>query len=305
MARSVVWILIIGVLTVAAPVAAQELPPGYCDIHPTDPACRGGGPGGGGGGGSEVPTPMWWGAAEPVGSVCADGSPRPSYLQRLVWTAGPLEGAYVHQSQFTPTPGPGDPVPGGPPGAVFAADGYVYRIVCAAATITDDVWVEARRRMAPVELQRDPAIRGLAGLDTRVWYSGQTQVQPFRLPWVDPSTGVSWVLEARAWIARLVWDFGDGAAADVRALVFEDAVVAAGSEADPAAGHIYEVSSAEFGLVDGFPFVFSATWVGEYRWSSDGGSTWSPYVPMTNSFTDVAGIDYEVIQVRSVITAAG
>ncbi len=303
MADRLLLVLIV-LLGVTSTAAVRGTPPGFCDLFPRHERCQGGGPGGGGGG-SGTPTPMWWGAAEPVPSACADGSPRPAYLQRLVWTSGPLEGSYVHQTHFTPTPGPGDPVPGGPPGAVFSADGYVYRIVCAAASITDDVWVEARRRMAPVQLERDPVVRGLSGLDTWVWYSGQVQVDSFRLPWVDPATGVGWVLEARAWIARFAWDFGDGTVVDLHAPRFDDAVGVAGSETDPAAGHVYEVSSGGFGFSEGFPFVFFATWQGEYRWSSDGGNTWSPYVPMANSFTDAAAIDYEVIQIRSVITDAG
>jgi hypothetical protein len=248
---------------------------------------------------------MWWGPVEPVGSACTDGTPRPAYLQRLIWTAGPLEGAYVHQTHFTPTPGPGDPVPAGPAGAVFAADGYVYRTVCVAVAITDDVWVEARRRMAPVELERDPALRGLAGLETWVWYSGQVQVEPFQLDWVDPTSGAVWVLEARAWIGRFGWDFGDGTVAVVPAGSYDQAPTASGSEDAPAAGHVYETSSGDAGFADGFPFVFFATWQGEYRWSSDGGSSWSAFVPMVNTFTDTAAIAYDVIQVRSVITTTG
>lgn len=305
MARVVVWGLAIALLVPHGAFAQSDTPaPGVCEFDPDHPACRGGGPGGGGGG-QEVPEPMWWGPIEPVGSACSDGSPRPAYLQRLVWTAGPLEGAYVHQSHFTPTPGPGDPVPGGPPGAVFAADGYVYRTRCVSVSVTDDVWAEARRRMSPVELERDPAVRGLAGLETWVWYSGQVQVEPFRIDWVDPSTGAAWMLEARAWIGRFVWDFGDGTVAAVRADTYASAVEASGSHNDPAAMHVYEVSSGQAGYVDGFPFVFSASWQGEFRWSSDGGSTWSLPAPMSNTFTDTAAIAYDVVQIRSVITGTG
>lgn len=248
---------------------------------------------------------MSWGAASPNRSTCPTGEPRPEYTQRLVWTEGPLAGSYVHDSQFAGSPGPGDPVPGGPPGAVFAADGYVYRFVCAAVEVTDDVWVEAVRRMTPVDLEKSPGVRGLTGVETWVWYSGQVQVEPFQLDWIDPVTAVPWVLEARAWVGELAWSFGDGQAERVVVGVFDDAPASAGTQASPAGAHVYETSSAEAGYVDGYPFDFAATWQGEYRWSADGGSTWSPWVPMTNSFTDTVALTYEVAQVRSALTGSG
>lgn len=243
---------------------------------------------------------MVWGISDPLESSCPGDPPRPQYLQLLVWNSGPLTGLLVEQSQFSGL-GPGDAVPGGPAGAVFAADGYVYQWVCASIDAALEVWAEALRRMEPVALHKSPDTGGITGLETWVWYDGDPTVDPFQLAWTDPATGVTWTLEAWAWIATFAWDFGDDATVLASAAAFDDALVAAGSVDDPAGTHTYRSTSDEAGHEAGYPFGFDATWIGEWRWSSDGGASWSAVVPMVGTFTDTATVGYDVVQVRSLL----
>lgn len=243
---------------------------------------------------------MAWGAYDPLDSVCEGDPPRPQYLQLLVWVTGSRAGQLVHQSDLGGM-APGDAVPGGPAGAVFAADGYVYQWVCASIDAADDVWEEAVRQMQPVALHKNPDTGGITGLETWVWYDGDPTVDPFQLAWTDPATGVVWTLEAWAWISAYEWSFGDDSSITSAAPAFADALAAAGSESDPAGTHVYRSTSTEAGHEDGYPFTFDATWVGEWRWSADAGATWSVTVPMTGTFTDTVTIDYQVVQVRSML----
>lgn len=274
-------------------------PPAVCDVQPWLVVCDGHGDPAPGPGAEGQPR-MDWDAAEALSSVCDTAPPRPRFLQRLVWQTGPLGGEWVHVSHF-PGRASGDPVPGGPPDAVFAADGFVYRFECVSASFGADVWAEARRRMDPVFAEHDPFVRGLTGLETRVWYSGDAVVEPFRMVWSDPGSGITWTVEAWAWIRDFRWDFGDGTARSRAATSVDRVGAAQGSSAAPAATHVYQATSRSTGFEDGFPFVFSATWTGEYMWSSDSGATWSAAVPMANTFTDLASTSFEVVEIRSAI----
>jgi hypothetical protein len=184
---------------------------------------------------------------------------------------------------------------------MFAADGYVYQWVCASVDAATDVWEETLRRMQPVTLHKNPDTGGLTGLETWVWYDGDPTVDPFQLAWTDPATGVPWTLEAWAWITTFEWDFGDENTVLAEAAVYEEARSAAGTEDDPAGTHTYRSTSVDAGHEGGYPFTFDATWIGEWRWSSDGGVSWSATVPMVGTFTDTASLAYEVVQVRSVL----
>ncbi len=299
--RALVATIGIAILTVA-PAAAQSS--GGCDLIPGAETCQGGGQGGGSGGAEDPDAGLGefgWGPVEPLLTVCGTDPLRPQYLQRLVWSTGPLAGTYVTADDFAGSWGPGDAVPGGPAGAVFAADGFVYRWICTDPGIAADVWAETTERMSPVGVVKNPDVSGLTGLETWVWLGTDPTVAPFRLAWTDPATGFGWVLEAWAWTATLSWSFGDGTAATLAAAGLDDARAVAGSESDPAATHTYRTSSAGAGLADGYPLTVTAVWVGEYRWSADGGTTWSLPVPMSGSFTDTATITYPVLQVRSAL----
>lgn len=282
-------------------LGSQEIQPGVCDLAPWLTECEGGGSA------DPAPSPdpgeparMEWAGAEALGSVCASSPPRPRYFQRLVWQTGTNAGQWVHSTDFPSNPGPGDSVPGGP--GVFAADGFVYRFLCVSATFGEDVWAEARRQMDPVVAEHDPYVRGLTGLDTRVWYSGDGHVEPFLLSWTDPASGITWTVEAWAWIRLFRWDFGDGTVRVRTASTPSAVAIAQGSPENAAATHTYQTTSFSNGFEEGFPFVFEATWIGEYRWSSDGGAIWSPVAPMANTFTDLAAITFEVVEVRSTLT---
>ena len=281
----------------------QDVPPDICDLAPWLTECTGGGSG------DPTPAPnpadparMEWAGAEPLASVCPTSPPRPRYFQRLMWQTGPNAGQWVHSSDFPTSPGPGYSVPGGPAGAVFAADGFVYQFLCVSASFGDDVWAEARRQMERVTAEHDPYVRGLTGLETFVWYSGDAHVEPFLLAWTDPSAGITWTVEAWAWINRFSWDFGDGTVRIRTATTPSDLPSAQGTPDRPAASSTYETTSKSSGFEGGFPFAFQGTWIGQYRWSADGGATWSASVPMANAFTDVATVDFEVVEVRSTLT---
>lgn len=297
--------LTLGLVYWGLPSAAQE-PPGICDLLPGAEICNGGGTDpGGGGGAEEEPSSYAWGAVEPLLSSCADDPPRPQYLQRLVWGSGPNAGEYVTLGDFDLILGPRDPVPGGPPGAVFAADGFAYRWVCSSLDIAADIWAQAQRFMDPVTVDKNPSVSGLTGLETWAWYDGDPTVQPFQLVWTDPSTGFSWTLEAWAWMGNMTWEFGDGDVHVESAGDLAEAASVSGTEYQPAATHTYRTTSADAGYTGGYPFSFAATWVGEYRWSGDGGGSWSGTAPMSGSYTDSAAIAYEVLQVRSALVADG
>lgn len=274
-------------------------PPALCDLQPWLVICEAEGgtePGTGG------QVRMAWDGTEALSSVCPTSPPRPRYLQRLIWQSGPRSGEWVHVSHF-PGSASGESVPGGPPGAAFAADGFVYRFECVSATFGTDVWAEARRRMDPVSAEHDPLVRGLTGLATRVWYSGDATVDPFQMIWTDPASGITWTVEAWAWIRDFRWDFGDGTVRG-RAAPSLDAVAATqGSRGSPATTHTYRWTSQKSGFSDGYPFTFSATWTGEYTWSSDGGTTWSAISPIANTFTDTATTPFEVVEIRSALAS--
>ena len=281
-------------------------PPGICEIrNPGSARCNGSGtnPGGGGSGGEDEEDlgDFAWGAVEPLDTVCGSDPARPQYLQRLVWASGPNAGDFVTPDDFGVAVGTGDQVPGGPPGVVFAADGFVYRWVCSSLDIGADVWAATQERMADASVDTSPSVAGLTGLETWTWFGGDPTVQPFQLVWTDPATAFTWTLEAWAWTGELSWDFGDGEVHVESADGLVAAVAAAGTQADPAAAHTYRTTSTDAGFGGGYPFAFSATWVGEYRWSSDGGLSWSPTVPMIGSFNDTATVDYEVLQIRSTL----
>ncbi len=299
---SVIGLLAFGIacLLSSHAIAMLQAPPGICELLPGAETCNGGGSEQRGGKEAD-PGTFAWGAVEPLTRPCRTEPARPQYLQRLVWASGPSAGTYVTADDFGGGYGSGSRVPNGPAEVVFAADGYAYRWVCSSRDIDADVWAEATERMDDAAVTKNPVVSGLTGLETWAWFDGDPTVQPFQVTWTDPATGFTWTLEAWAWMRDMTWSFGDGEVHVESARGLDEALAVAGTVDNPAAVHTYRATSADAGFDDGYPFEFSATWVGQYRWSADGGGTWSAPVPMTGSYTDTAAIAYQVMQIRSAL----
>lgn len=75
-----------------------------------------------------------------------------------------------------------------------------------------------------------PPGEGVTGLETWLWYEGPQTLQ------VGPVGLDGWSVTATAEIERIVWDTGDGMSVSA---------ARAGSEADPAATHVYERKSGD------------------------------------------------------------
>ena len=267
MARVAVWILSLTFASagLASAAAAQDLP-GRCDLQPWLPMCDGGG-GTDPGDPESVEGDMVWGAYDQLTSVCPGTPPRPQYLQRLVWATGPNAGTHVHTSDVPGSFGPGDPVPNGPVGAVFAADGYVYRWVCSDPSVAEDVWEEARELMLPIENREEPA-RDRPDRSRNVGVvlrPDHRRAVPGRL---DRSSDKCRLDSGSESVDRHspMGEMGDGEIITAAATVFAEGAEGGGTEANPAGTHTYRTTSAQFGFVDGYPFTFEATWVGEFRW---------------------------------------
>jgi hypothetical protein len=142
---------------------------------------------------------------------------------------------------------------------------------------------------------------GLTGLETWLWYSGETTIGPIEVSWSDPTVGVVFEVEGRAWTATLRWVTGDGGDVSTRAEGFGEAAAVGGSVDDPAGRYVYETSAADAGFEGGYPVEMSLGWVGEWRTRTVGGS-WGPWQPMTNTYLDVFTGSYDVWQIRSVLT---
>jgi hypothetical protein len=141
-----------------------------------------------------------------------------------------------------------------------------------------------------IGLNPSPAVRGLTGLDTWLWYEhAGDDPEPsielhLRVP--DPANGVVYDVTATAHAGEFVWDMGVG----------PDGVYASttpGSPADlpdtAAAIHLYEVKGT-------YPVTMTVTWTGSYSY---------PEFTGTNPFADVdlvATEAYPVAEVRTYIT---
>ncbi len=300
--RVAATLAILGALTTNA--AAQEPPPSnsICDLYPEREECVAEDSGDGDSDVDDAATNDYtkdWGPGTVLNDPCETDPPVPKVFQFLVWTQGPLAGQTVYTGDVGALIGIGDHIPFAPPDAFVGADGFSYRTVCVDMSITVDVAEEVERRRSDPGFDKDPAVQGLTGLDTWVWYQADPQVRPFGLEWIDPATGVTVQLEAWAWITDFTWTFGDGGTATTHAALYEHAPDAAGSHDTPAGTHVYETTSSQAGFPDGYPVSTQVTWIGEWRWRT--GDAWSIPIPMATTITARFDTIYPVIQIRSVL----
>lgn len=125
----------------------------------------------------------------------------------------------------------------------------------------------------------NPPGEGVTGLETWLWYEGSTSLR------AGPVSLDGWTVTATAEVERIVWDMGDGTSVSA---------TGAGSEAEPAATHVYERKS------DGEPYTVAVT----VRWHGTAeitgyGVTLSEDL---GSVTPGGSRAYDVYEVRSVLT---
>lgn len=188
--------------------------------------------------------------------------------------------------------GSGDEVPGAPPQhdgdpAIFAADGLAYDSACV-GTGTVDIGSEVSRRLPAFGFGHNPEVDGLVGLETWVWYEGDTAIPVFGMTWTDTLTGIPMELEAHAYITEYVWDFGDGTE-----LTRHDPGSGDNLPATASAKHIYE-------SVGDYTVTVTATWQGEYRIRPVGGTWPATWTLITNNPTPNESLPYVVRQIRAV-----
>jgi len=261
--------VLVWALTTVSPAAAD--PP--CDLFDDIARCEGGG--GGGGGEPDPSEPPYYFEPWVYRGVC-DWSDALLYERLKIWTDG---SGLVEVERVCVDPGEGE-------------DEAWDELVEAIEALSDPRW----------ESSPDNAIGpGLTGLDTWLWYSGQTQIGPVDATWADPVVGVVFEVQGRAWSGELAWSPGTGDVIDRSVTTFEEAAEAGGSKADPVETYMYEVSAADAGHEGGYPVEMSILWVGEWRTRVVGG-VWSAWSPMPNTYLDTFNGTYDVWQIRGVLT---
>lgn len=171
----------------------------------------------------------------------------------------------------------------------------------------DEVWDDLEDAVEALsdarwEASPDNAVGpGLTGLETWLWYSGETRVGPLFVTWTDAGTGVVFEAEGRAWTGEMSWDAGDGTTVASEVGAFDEALGAGGSLEEPAGTHVYETSARHAGFEGGYPVEMSLLWVGEWRYRV-AGDAWSGWLPMANTSLDTFAGTYDVWQVRGVLT---
>lgn len=268
---------------VAEPAVAQV--GGICDINPSAVGCEGGGTGGDSGGREVVPVvedrSYYWAGWDALGACPSD---LPRSIRYLRWTD---DGTYVRPTELTEVP----------PGAILGDD-RVYQLVCSDLP-EGDLWsslVEDIESLPPPTWESSPPEPGITGLETWLWHSGTTTAGPVTVAYTDGTTGRTFTLEGRAWVGSITWDTGDGSIVRADAVSHAVGTTIGGSEAEPAARHMYETSSADAGLAAGYPVALDLTWVGEWRWR-EGTGAWVAWRPMLST-ADVSMSDlFEVVQI--------
>lgn len=289
--RGVVSLLLMASL-IAMPVDARS--PGHCDLDPLGLGCSGGGSGGGGGSSTTTTTILatyHWGSWGTY-STCRNGDPR--YIRYLHWE---------DHSLVSPVE-----LVGPPPVGAELGDSYVYQRVCVLLTVTSDtMWeelVEDIEALPEPITETSPAATGITGMETWLWFEGATQAGPVAVSWTDGTTGVTFDLEGVAWVGSITWDMGEGSTVRSDALNHSAGATVGGSSTDPAATHLYEQTSEDYGHAAGFPLTMNVTWVGEWRWRAAGG-VWEPWRPMTHSLTISSTRSYPVVQVIGQLDPVG
>ena len=141
---------------------------------------------------------------------------------------------------------------------------------------------------------------GLTGLETWLWYPNPTRVGPIRVIWTDPVTGITSAVEGRGWVGTLTWGVGEGEYA-VSVGSFDAGASIGGTEAHPAAIHVYDTTSTAAGFGQGYPVSVTLLWVGETRIRPPG-APWFSWGPIGNTLTETATDLYEVVEVRSFLS---
>ena len=112
---------------------------------------------------------------------------------------------------------------------------------------TGDIWRAALRAIDPPGVGVNPAPTGLTGLETWFWYDGPTELQV--------ATGIGpWTVTGTARVNEVTFDLGDGETATASG---------GGSEADPAARHVYETKGT-------YTVTVTARWVADLVLSGPG-----------------------------------
>ncbi len=164
------------------------------------------------------------------------------------------------------------------------ADSNPLEVVCG-RIFPEDVDVAGFSESVPsVQVNHNPMLSGLAGLETWLWYDFDRADSPSSLVGTASivSRGASWTLEAEAWIDLISWDVDcvtqcdyrgmasafDGSSLDGLAVDFEDSVLGPADNYDGgtgiaggfAAGHVYQ----ERGV---YTISTRESWRGRYTWS--------------------------------------
>ena len=147
----------------------------------------------------------------------------------------------------------------------------------------EQIWGEALTYVPPINL--DPKVRGLTGMETRMWYSGPTSDS------VDLTLNGYWIrAEIRA--VGFGWDMG-GANLDGSTTQYS---TAAGSPDSPAATHTYTAAS-------NVRIIHEVTWVGNATMGGPG-IPGAVDIDLGQAVLATAR-DYEVIQVRTPLVPGG
>jgi len=269
-------------LLTASPARAADDP--RCLIDPIRFGCDVGGDGPG----DENP---WsdtkeWASWDDGGACVSDGLGGRWIYRLLLWVDGPNASTPVRRTDVGGVVGA--EVPYAPPrwdgsAATFGPDGLVRDTACLTAgwEFAAQVW-----ELVPGgRLAVDPTVRGLVGLDTWLWWDGDTTVGPLVMDWTDPNLGVGLQLQVRARADRFWWQIGS----------HEQVTAGPGSgddlPASAAVTHVFE-TTGEIGI------TVDVRWVGEHRVRL-AGDAWGDWLPIPGEARRSDSLPYPVIEVRS------
>ena len=255
-----------------------------CDGH------GGGGGGGGGGGEPEPPSGPHWGGWEFYGYCDWNLT---MFIERVLFDTDGTWATVMEGYNPDDYDGWADPA------------GRIVQGVCweptEAGVAMEGQLVKDSKDLSPPLFNRNPEALGLTGLETWLWYQGETQIEPIELTWTDPVRNLTFVLQGRAWAESITWDMGNGdVATSHMASSWESAAGLGGDMTNPAAAYTFETSAIQAGFADGtYPVTVTLSWTGEWRLFID--DEWSPWTPILPGWADSGTFDYQVTQVRSVL----
>ncbi len=197
------------------------------------------------------------------------------------------------------------------PGVLYSAD---IEFACLSIFDPDSDIAQVIEAVPTTQINANPTVRGLTGLDTWLWYDftnpASWSLGPYQATTFD-SAGETWTVTAHAWIDKVMWDIDCQTACDYRGMAtgfdtsgyeyeldFEDSTrwpadsYFAGVEAEDQAAfeHIYDAR-------DDYTLSVAAQWRGWYYVTASTGTVAaeSLYAPVVVA----DAINYEVISVRS------